>query len=221
MQREDTDFTVNNFIVFEGIDGSGTTTQLRRIGEAMEKAGIPHMTTAEPTGRPEGALVRKILRGEIEAEPGTVAFLFAADRYQHIHGKEGILAAIEGGAVVLCDRYALSSLAYQGMTCGIELPRLLNSGFPRPGLTLFFKVDPEIAMRRMSSRNQLEIYEKLHIQKLVSHAYEDQIAVARAAGWNIVTIDAGKSVDEVTRQLFEAIDTYLGGRFPGGRRSQS
>lgn len=212
MQREDTDFTVNNFIVFEGIDGSGTTTQLRRIGEAMEKAGIPHITTAEPTGSPAGALVRKILRGEIEAEPGTVAFLFAADRYQHLHGKEGILAAIKGGAVVLCDRYALSSLAYQGMTCGIELPRLLNSGFPRPGLTIFFKVAPEIAMRRMSSRDQLEIYEKLHIQKLVSQAYEEQIEIAKAAGWNIATIDAGKPMDEVTRRLSEVIDDYLGNR---------
>lgn len=210
MQREDTDFTVKSFIVFEGIDGSGTTTQLRRLGEAMEKAAIPHTTTAEPTTRPEGALVRKILRGEIEAEPGTVAYLFAADRYQHIHGKEGILRTIEGGAVVLCDRYVLSSLAYQGMTCGIELPRLLNAGFPHPGLTLFFRVAPEIAMRRVISRNQLEIYEKMHIQKLVSQAYEDQIAAARTAGWNIVTIDAEKSMDEVTAQIFEAIGAYLG-----------
>jgi len=210
MQREDTDLTVKSFIVFEGIDGSGTTTQIHRIGEAMGKAGLSHMTTAEPTGRPEGALIRRILRGEIEAEPGTVAFLFAADRYQHIHGKEGILKATGDGTVVLCDRYALSSLAYQGMTCGIELPRLLNSGFPRPGLTLFFRVAPETAMLRVNARSQLEIYEKMHIQKLVSQAYEDQIAAAKAIGWNIVTIDAEKSVDEVTVQIFEAIGAYLG-----------
>jgi dTMP kinase len=210
MQREDTDFTVKNFIVFEGIDGSGTTTQLHRLGEAMEKAGISPMITAEPTTRPEGALIRKILRGEIAAEPGTVAYLFAADRYQHLHGEEGILRAVGNGAVVLCDRYALSSLAYQGMTCGIELPRLLNSGFPRPGLTLFFRVDPEIAMRRVNSRNQLEIYEKLHIQKLVGQAYEVRIAEAEASGWNIVTIDAEKSIDEVSSQVFEAIGSHLG-----------
>ena len=210
MQREDTHFTVKNFIVFEGLDGSGTTTQMRRLASTLERNKIPHMITAEPTARPEGALVRRILRGEIEAEPGTVAYLFAADRYQHVFGKEGILATAESGAVVVCDRYALSSLAYQGMTCGEELPRLLNAGFPAPSLTLFFKIDPETAMRRVNSRDQLEIYEKLHIQKQVSAAYDKVLAQAKADGWNIALIDAEKGVDEVEQQIIAAIGKHLG-----------
>src|SRR3989339_2072899 len=102
MQHDDTDLALKNFIVFEGIDGSGTTTQLRRLAAAMERNDLPHMATAEPTSRPEGALIRQILKGDLEADPGTVAYLFAADRHQHLHGKDGMLEAIACGKVVLC-----------------------------------------------------------------------------------------------------------------------
>jgi dTMP kinase len=210
MHIEDTDHVTKNFIVFEGIDGSGTTTQMRRLAAAMERKSLPYMVTAEPTTRPEGALIRRILKGEIAAEPGTVAYLFAADRHQHVYSPEGILQAAKSGAITLCDRYVLSSLAYQGMTCGKELPAMLNSPFPRPGLTIFFDVSAETAMRRMAARSQLEIYEKLHIQKQVRAAYREVIASARADGWKIVEIDAEKSIDEVTAQVFAAIGEHLG-----------
>ncbi|MDP2791840.1 MAG: dTMP kinase [Rectinemataceae bacterium] len=214
MKTEDTDFTLNNFIVLEGIDGSGTTTQMRRLSSLLEKMGIPHMLTAEPTSRPEGSLIRRILRGELEAEPGTVAHLFAADRHQHLFGKGGIVEALRAGKIVLCDRYALSSMAYQGITCGPELPALLNAGFPAPGLTIFFRLDPETAMMRVQSRmenaqNQLEIYEKMHIQKQVSASYEAVLASAQAKGWTIAFIDAEKSIDEVTRQLLSIMAKHL------------
>ena len=209
MQSYDTVKAIKNFIVFEGIDGSGTTTQMRRLSSMMEKNAIPHMITAEPTSRPEGVLIRRVLRGDIKAEPGTVAYLFAADRYQHVFGEEGILNATKGGKIVVCDRYSLSSLAYQGITCGKELPRRLNEVFPVPGLTIFFKIDPETAMRRVSARDQLEIYEKLHIQKQVSAAYEEALADAKAAGWKIAVIDAEKPMDEVTGQIFLALENHL------------
>ncbi|HWR11622.1 MAG TPA: dTMP kinase [Rectinemataceae bacterium] len=209
MQSYDTDTSVKNFIVFEGIDGSGTTTQLRRLSSMMERNNIPHAITAEPTSRPEGVLIRRVLRGDIKAEPGTVAYLFAADRYQHVFGEEGILEAVRGGKIVACDRYCLSSLAYQGIACGMELPKRLNAIFPAPGLTLFFKIDPEIAMRRVHSRDQLEIYEKLHIQKQVSAAYDKVLADARASGWKIAVIDAEKSMDEVAAQIIAALESHL------------
>lgn len=214
MKTEDTDFSLNNFIVLEGIDGSGTTTQMRRLSSLLEKKNIPHMITAEPTSRPEGNLIRRILRGEIEAEPGTVAHLFAADRHQHLFGDEGILEATRAGKIVLCDRYALSSLAYQGITCGFDLPALLNAGFPAPGLTVFFRLNPEIAMSRVhnrteNSKDQIEIYEKLYIQKQVSASYEAVLADAQTKGWNIAFIDAEKPADDVTRQLLSILDKHL------------
>jgi len=215
MKTDDTDSALNNFIVLEGIDGSGTTTQMHRLSSLLEKNGIPCMLTAEPTSRPEGVLIRRILRGEIEAEPGTVAHLFAADRHQHLYGSGGILEAVRLGKIVLCDRYALSSLAYQGITCGPDLPALLNSGFPPPGLTLFFRVDPETAMGRVNIRmehtsNQLEIYEKLHIQKQVSASYEAVLATAQAKGWNIAFIDAEKPADDVARQVYSVLEKHVG-----------
>jgi len=209
MLRFDTDSTVKNFIVLEGIDGSGTTTQLRRLSALLDQRGVPVMTTAEPTSRPEGALIRRILKGELDADPGTIAYLFAADRHQHLYGAGGIIAAANAGKIVLCDRYSPSSLAYQGMTCGPELPRRLNGKFPAPGLTLFFRLVPEIAMARVASRDQLEIYEKLHIQKLVSAAYDEVMAEAAGKGWNIVTIDAEKPLAEVSAQVDAALGDYL------------
>jgi dTMP kinase len=209
MHRSDTDSTVKNFIVLEGIDGSGTTTQLRRLSSLLERRGIPVMATAEPTSRPEGALIRRILKGELEADAGTVAYLFAADRHQHLYGAGGVIAAAEDGKIVLCDRYSLSSLAYQGMTCGPELPGRLNGAFPAPGLTLFFRLAPEVAMARVQARDQLEIYEKLHIQKLVSAAYDDVVAEARGKGWNIVTIDAENPLAEVGALVDAALEEYL------------
>lgn len=176
----------------------------------MERKKLACMVTAEPTTRPEGVLIRRILRGELEAEPGTIAYLFSADRFQHLYGTNGMLEALDEGKIVLCDRYALSSLAYQGIACGNDLPELLNSRFPAPGLTLFFRVRPETAMERVALRDHLEIYEKLHFQEQVSEAYEETLAEAGKKGWNIVSIDAEKSIEEVTDQVFAALDRHLG-----------
>ncbi|MDD3980825.1 MAG: dTMP kinase [Spirochaetia bacterium] len=210
MQSQDTDFTLKNFIVLEGIDGSGTSTQMRHIEAALGKKGLQHMMTAEPTGRPEGLLIRNILQGELDADPGTVAYLFASDRHQHLHGKGGIIEALEAGKLVICDRYAFSSLAYQGITCGRELPEYLNARFPAPGLTVFFRIDPERSLQRLNSRNKLEIYEKIHMQKLVSLAYESIIAEKGSKGWNIQSIDAENPIEQVRRELFSIIGDYTG-----------
>jgi dTMP kinase len=176
----------------------------------LGKHPTPHWVTAEPTSRPEGALVRRILKGELPAEPGTLAYLFAADRHEHLYGKEGILENIAKGSVVVCDRYVLSSLAYQGLACGDDLPALLNSRFPVPGLTLFFDVDPEISMARMKSRDQLEIFEKMEFQKKVREAYRRALAEARTSGWKIAEIDASLPVTEVSRRLAAEVGNHLG-----------
>lgn len=210
MQSQDTDFTLKNFIVLEGIDGSGTSTQMRNVEAALSKKGLPHMISAEPTGRPEGQLIRNILRGELDADPGTVAYLFASDRHQHLYGKGGIIEALEAGKLVICDRYVLSSLAYQGSTCGKELPEYLNARFPAPGLMVFFKIDPERSLQRLNSRNKLEIYEKIHMQKLVSIAYESIIAEKISQGWNIRTLDAEKPIEQVRHELLSIIGDYTG-----------
>ena len=210
MQIGDTNYSLKNFVVFEGIDGSGTTTQLAMLSQVLAVKGILFRTTAEPTSRPEGQLIRRILRGEIDADPGTVAYLFATDRHQHLHGSDGILPAIHEGAFVFCDRYILSSLAYQGITCGEDLPLHLNSRFPRPGLTIYFRIDPEQSMERVLRRESLEIYEKLHMQQLVSAAYDRIVEEKRSQGWNIATVDASLDIPDVGAQVKFLVGDHLG-----------
>jgi dTMP kinase len=128
---------LHRFAVLEGLDGSGTTTQLRLAGRRLEREGVPHFLTWEPTDGPVGTLIRSILRHEVPAEPCTVAMLYAADRSEHLHGPGGILERASRGELVLSDRYLFSSLAYQSLECPEEQVAGLNAGFPLPELLVF------------------------------------------------------------------------------------
>jgi dTMP kinase len=201
---------LDRFIVFEGGDGSGTTTQLRRLDRALEEAGIRHWITSEPTDRPEGLLIRRILSGELTRDPGTLARLFAADRNEHLYGQEGILSRLDKGEVVICDRYVLSSLAYQGVACGPELPAELNSLFPLPELLLFFDLEPDESLRRIGSREHLDIFEKPSFQNRVRDEYRKTLAHYASSEMRIITLDASRSVEEISCDIFRAIGDTLG-----------
>lgn len=201
---------LRRFIVLEGVDGAGTTTQLTRIDEALAAAGVPHWKTAEPTQRPEGRLIRSILGGEIGASPGTVAHLFAADRNEHLYGSLGIIERLGRGEVVVCDRYIFSSLAYQGVSCGKELPAKLNSGFPLPELLIFFDVEPSLSMGRIGQRGKREIYEELPIQERVREAYGEALAAFEGGPMRIVRVDANLPLEEVNRAVLAAVGGALG-----------
>jgi dTMP kinase len=201
---------LSRFIVLEGGDGSGTTTQLGLIGRALGEAGIPHWTTSEPTDAPEGLLIRRILSGELPRDPGTLARLFAADRNEHLRGKLGILERLERGEVVVCDRYVLSSLAYQGVDCGTELPAELNAGFPLPELLLFFELPPAQSIARLGERERLDIFEELSFQEKVSAAYLEALSAYASSGMKIARLDASRPVAEVSREALGAIGAALG-----------
>jgi dTMP kinase len=196
---------ISNFIVLEGIDGSGTTTQLLRLAKKLEHQGTAHMITSEPTSGPIGEQIRAALAGTIVLHPHTIARLFAADRGEHLLGVNGILERTARNELVVCDRYLFSSLAYQGLTCGPELPELLNEGFPLPELLLFFEIDPEIAIQRVSNRSHKEIYETLDFQQQVAVAYRRVIASYEGLGMRIVHIDAAQSPDGIALQVAEAL----------------
>lgn len=201
---------LSRFIVLEGGDGSGTTTQLGLIGRALERAAFPHWTTSEPTDRPEGLLIRRILSGELERDPDTLALLFAADRNEHLKCAGGILERLSRGEVVLCDRYVLSSLAYQGVACGPELPARLNADFPLPELLLYFDLAPARSLERIGDRERLDIFEDLPFQEKVGVAYHRALDGYAESGMKIVRIDASRSVAEVGRDVSTAIGACLG-----------
>lgn len=201
---------LRRFIVLEGVDGAGTTTQLKIIESALAAAAVPHWTTAEPTGLPEGALIRRVLGGEIPAAPATVAHLFAADRCEHLYGSSGILERLGRGETVVCDRYVVSSLAYQGVACGLDLPLYLNDRFPLPSLLLYFDVEPSISMSRIGGREHREIYEKLPFQERVRAAYEEALLRYAGSSMKIARIDASLGAPEVSRAVLGALSAEIG-----------
>ena len=201
---------LKNFLVFEGIDGSGTTTQLKKLAEHFSDDKF--VMTAEPTAGETGLFLRKILKGDITLDPKTVAYLFASDRCEHIYGKNGVKELTEQGKIVASDRYFFSSLAYQSVSCGSELPELLNSPFPLPEILFYFVIDPEISLNRVNSRGETkEIYEKIDYQKQTASWYEKVISgyENKDTGMKIVRIDASKSIDEIAEIIYSTVQKIL------------
>ena len=197
---------IPNFAVFEGGDGSGTTTQLSLLTERLKTAGEPvFFPTFEPTDGKIGALIRSVLKKEISIQRGTLAFLFACDRNEHLYKEGGILERSGRGELVVCDRYVLSSLVYQGLDCGNGLPEFINSRFPAPELTVFLDIKPEIAVERMKTRGSLEMYEDLDFQKKVRFKYLSTLELYKKAGAKVEIIDASKSTQEVADNIWSVI----------------
>lgn len=197
---------LKNFIVFEGIDGAGTSTQIKKI---CEKNPQKFFQTAEPTSLETGKFLRRMLGGEFSVDEKTNSFLFAADRAEHLYGKNGIIEQINNGKTVISDRYLFSSLAYQSISCGEELPKLLNSTFPLPEILFFFEIDPEISLKRVDSRNEKkEIYEKIETQKKIALEYEKIISEYennKSCTMKIIRIDATKSMEEISETISKII----------------
>jgi dTMP kinase len=200
---------LERFVVFEGIDGTGTTTQLARLQKRLVAAACPHTVSCEPTNGPIGCLIRESLADKVPLHPHTIARLFAADRGEHLYGQGGILASTAAGQLAISDRYLFSSLAYQGLTCGQELPSALNAGFPLPGLLLFFDLDPRTAMARMADRSKLDIYENLEFQKQVAAAYRHTIESFKETDMKIVRIDAALEPAAVERAVWQAVEPLI------------
>ena len=199
---------LRNFAVFEGGDGSGTSTQLsileRKFAENHQNNPV-FFPTFEPTGGKIGLLIRSALKKELFLQPGTLARLFSADRNEHIFADGGIYERCQHGELVVCDRYIPSSLVYQGIECGEELPRSLNSSFPAPELLFFFDIDPEIAMNRIKQRPSLEIYERIDFQKTVRQRYQSLLEEYRSAGVRVEVIDAAQDAKKVAEDVWSAL----------------
>ena len=109
---------LQRLIVLEGLDGAGTTTQMRLLSERLTRDGKPHAATWEPTDGPIGQLLRSILARDTRAHPRSIALLYAADRNEHLYAPViGMEARAKKGEIVICDRYLFSSLAYQSVEC--------------------------------------------------------------------------------------------------------
>ncbi len=204
------------FVVLEGIDGAGTTTQAERLCEALRAEDVRARVTREPSDGPIGTLIRQALTGRVSLPNGggplnaqTLALLFAADRTDHLEAQ--VLPWVDRGDVVLCDRYVLSSLAYQGASLPVDWVEGINAFASPPDLTLFLEVPPEVAAHRRAGRGgEAELYEEEALQRKIAARYLDALGRRRRRE-RIVRIDGTLPIDEVTRQALDAIRSLLPG----------
>jgi dTMP kinase len=191
------------FIVLEGLDGSGTTTQAKVLVSRLKENGIRAQSTAEPTDGPIGTMVRDALHRRIPLENATLAYLYAADRHEHLWGqRKSITDALSHGLVV-SDRYIFSSLAYQTIHASEALVQALNAPFPYPEHLIFIDVTPELAEERRASRSDPDIFEHLEFQRQVAKRYERVLADARNSEMKIHRIDGRGDQDEVAQRIWE------------------
>lgn len=201
--------TLKKFVVFEGIDGAGTSTQI----EMLKKNPLAKnfFFTAEPSEGATGLFLREILAGKAEVSPETAAYLFAADRAEHLWGKGGISEQVEGGKIVVCDRYIFSSLAYQGTICGEILPKTINSPFPLPEILFFFEISAEDSMARIEKRGEKrEIYEKREMLAKTAERYRKVISEYKSQNeMKIVELDASLPKEKIAEQIWHCLEPLL------------
>ncbi len=198
------------FIVLEGIDGAGTTTQTERLVAHLRGRGRPAEATREPSGGPVGRLLREVLLGRHGMSDGTavggatMALLFAADRLDHIQREiDPLLAA---GTCVVSDRYLLSSLAYQAEEAEQTWVAALARGVRRADLTILIDVPIEVAARRRRLAARSE--ERYDADALLSRVAANYRRLAQTHP-NVVIVDGAPASDEVARAVAAAADRIL------------
>jgi dTMP kinase len=189
------------FVTFEGLDGSGTTTQTELLQQHLEEAGRDVVATREPGGTELGERIRELVLGGTEISPWAEAALFAAARAELV--AEVIQPALDRGADVVCDRYLDSSLAYQGLARGLGVDRVLalNVNAIRgvlPDVTFLLLLDPDEARERSGPPGDRIEREGEDFLRAVDKAYRELGSIF--AG-RIVTIDASGPVDEVAKEV--------------------
>jgi dTMP kinase len=205
---------MSKLFVLEGLDGAGTTTQARRLAEALRGRGHAVHTTREPSDGPIGRLIREMLTGGHALPDGgaldqaAFSLLFAADRLDHLQRE--VAPALAAGTIVISDRYDHSSLAYQGTGAERGWITTLNRRARRPDLTIFLRVRAEVAAdRRLAAGRTQELFEDLAMQRRVAAGYEDVLAACAAAGEAVLILDGERPLDEVTAAIVAAAEAAL------------
>jgi dTMP kinase len=201
------------FIVLEGLDGAGTTTQAAKLLGHCTQRGVAGFLTNEPTSGPIGAFIRRLLTSK---EPGpdgspyrppesSMALLFAADRLAH---SREIASRLASGELVICDRYVFSSMAYQTLDRSIKPEWVveINRGCAIPDLTVFLDVPVDECLRRLSRRaGERAIYETKPLLDAIANNYHRLMAHYQTNYGRVVRLDGTRGVDDVHAAIVDQL----------------
>ena len=198
------------FIVFEGIDGAGKTTQIERLAARLRSEGRRVLVTAEPTVSVSGGLLRDALGGLQKRTACEMAAMFVLDRIFHnVNPVNGIEKMLADGVDVICDRYYYSSLAYQGSETDFDWVAGMNLNCPeirRPDCCVFLDLTPQQSLARISAgRVSREIYEEESRLQAVRDKFYHVFDLLRDRD-TVCVIDASGSVDEVAARVSAAVE---------------
>ena len=202
------------FIAFEGIDGSGKSTQVKKLAAYLEEQGHKVYSTFEPTDSPIGQIIRSIFNHQMEGDQRVIAALFVADRLHHIlDSSNGMLKKYNEGYIVITDRYYLSSYVYHSIH-DIELDWIIqansmSANLLKPDLNIFVNIEPEISMQRIViSRENVEMYENLNNLKKVQKRYYEVIEKLKTRE-NIRVIEGNQPVDMIFEDVLKLVKPLI------------
>lgn len=202
------------FIAFEGIDGSGKSTQLRLLAEKLHNDGISCHVTREPTDSPIGSLIHSVMTGRINMDSRAAAALFTADRIDHVTNEtDGLLNIIKSGKTVLTDRFYFSSYAYQSADIPMDdiiFYNKITADILKPDINIFIDIPVSLALKRISEgRTVREIYETEERLTVTRENYFKAFEKCKDSE-KIVTINGESSEEEISDKIYETVKKLYG-----------
>lgn len=201
------------FIAFEGIDGSGKSTQVQLLSNKLRSQGIRCYTTMEPTDSPIGSLIHQIMTGRIKTDNRVIAGLFVADRLDHLlNDVDGVLPRILEGTTVITDRYYFSSYAYHSIDMPMDWVIQANAQSKeilKPTVTVFIDVEPDTAIERIAkNRFRQELFEKKSRLVKVREKYLEAFEKLKDEE-NYIIIDGNKPQAEIENEIWNEVQRYF------------
>lgn len=187
------------FIVFEGLDGSGQSTQVSLLENFLKsEMNLDVLSTKEPTNLEVGRFIRDILNRKYKVSPDALQLLFSADRADHLTKR--IIPALEGGEWVIGDRYAFSTFAFGSIDyCPLDWLMQINDFFLAPDMIFLLKVRPEVCLERIDrSRDKREFFEEREKLEKAWLGYEKVLATNQ---FNIIVIDGEQPVEDIAKEI--------------------